>query len=99
MTCRRRSGPRHTTQEHLSEVLVEYPHHPLAGKRIAVVRSVVHAGLVHLVIEGQDGCRTLLPAWMTSAQAAALPMVETPQLSLPVLRELRDLIRTHCLAK
>ena len=57
------------------------------------VRRFVHAGVVHFVVDGADGCRILLPAWMTEARAAALPMVDIPRLSLSALRDLRDLIR------
>ena len=37
-------------------------HHPLAGQRVAVVRRKRHQGEPHLVIEGPDGGRQLLPA-------------------------------------
>lgn len=90
--CRRRSGLRHTAQEHLFEVVVQYPHHPRAGERVMVLRRVLHGARVHYVIEQPDGCRVLLPAWMTETSAAAMPMVEVPRLSLDALRELRGLI-------
>src|SRR5271155_2061533 len=96
MTFRIRSGQRHTTREHLYEVVVEYPHHPLAGRRIPVVRRCLHAGLVHFVVDGPDGCRALLPAWMTESHAATLPIVAIPRLSLSVFSALRDLVRAHC---
>ena len=91
-TCRRRTGLRHTAQEHLFEVVVQYPHHPRAGERVMVFRRVLHGARVHFVIEQPDGCRVLLPAWMTETSAAAMPMVEVPRLSLDALRELRGLI-------
>ena len=91
-TCRRRTGLRHTAQEHLFEVVVQYPHHPRAGERVMVLRRVLHGARVHFVIEQPDGCRVLLPAWMTETSAAAMPMVEVPRLSLDALRELRGLI-------
>ncbi len=47
----------------------------------------VGAGVVHFVVDGADGCRTLLPAWMTEARAAALPMADIPRLSLSALRD------------
>jgi hypothetical protein len=31
------------------------------------------------VIEQPDGCRVLLPAWMTESSAAILPMVAVPR--------------------
>ncbi len=92
--CRRQSGQRHTTQEQPFEVIVEYPFHPLYGKRIIVNRRTVHGGLVHFASEGPDGCRALLPAWMTEPGAAALSVVEMPRLSLDALRELSSLVRT-----
>ena len=86
------AGLRHTAQEHLFEVVVQYPHHPRAGERVMVLRRVLHGARVHFVIEQPDGCRVLLPAWMTETSAAAMPMVEVPRLSLDALRELRGLI-------
>ncbi|MFG3591486.1 hypothetical protein [Bradyrhizobium sp. RDI18] len=47
---------------------------------------------MQFLIEQSDGCRVLLPAWMTESHAASLPTVEVPRLSLDSLRELRDLI-------
>jgi hypothetical protein len=90
--CRRRTGPRHTAQEQPFEVVIQYPHHPRASERVLVLRRVIHGARVHFVIEQPDGCRVLLPAWMTETYAAALPMVQVPRLSLVSLRELRSLI-------
>lgn len=86
------SSRRHTTQEHPFEVVIQYPHHPRAGERVIVFRRVIHGAREHFVIEESDGCRVLLPAWMTESHAASLPTVEVPQLSLDSLRELRSLI-------
>src|SRR6266403_1203211 len=86
-------GPRHTAQEQPFEAVVRYPHHPLVGQRIIIIRRVIYAGLVHFVIEGPDECRVLLPAWMTETFAATLPMVEVPRPSLDALRALCDLLR------
>jgi hypothetical protein len=44
------------------------------------------------MIEQPDGCRVLLPAWMTESWAASLPTVEVPRLSMDSLRELRALV-------
>ena len=85
-------GPRHTTQEHPFEVVIHYPHHPPAGECVVAFRRVVHGGRVHFAIEQTNGCRVLLPAWMTKSGAAALPMVEFPRLTLASLRELRGLV-------
>src|SRR5437763_17055170 len=92
MISRRRTGLRHSTQEHPFEVVVHYPHHPRAGERILAFRRLLHGGRLHFAIEQPDGCRVLLPAWMTKSCAAALPMVELPRLSLNSLRELRGLV-------
>ena len=61
-------------------------------ERITAIRRVKHAGLVHFVIEGPDGCRALLPAWMTETLAATLPIVDVPRLSLDALRALRGIV-------
>src|SRR6266853_4498159 len=87
--------PRHTTQEHPFEVVVHYPHHPRAGESVLAYRRLTHGGGLHFVIEQPDGCRVLLPAWMTEIGAAALPIVEVPRLSLDSLRELRCLIKAQ----
>jgi hypothetical protein len=92
MTFRRRTSLRHTTHKHPFEVVIQYPHHPRAGECVIVFRRVIHGARVHFVIEQSDGCRALLPAWMTESHAASLPTVEVPRLSLDSLRELRDLI-------
>lgn len=89
---RRATGPRHTTQEHPFEVVIHYPHHPRAGECVVAFRRVIHGGRLHYAIEQTNGCRVLLPAWMTESGAAALPMVEVPRLSLASLRELRGLV-------
>jgi hypothetical protein len=77
MICPRRSDPRHTAQKQQFDVLIHYPHHPCAGEKVFVVRTVQHAGTVHFVIDLADGTRGLLPEWMTEPSAANLPLVET----------------------
>lgn len=86
------SGPRHTAHEQPFEVVIRYPHHPRAGECVVAYRRVVHAGRIHFVIEQPDGCRVLLPAWMSESWAATLPTIEVPRLSLDALRELRGLV-------
>jgi len=88
----RRTGPRHTTQEHPFEIVIHYPHHPRAGERVLAFRRVVHGDRLHFSTEQTNGCRVLVPAWMTENGAAALPMVEVPRLPLASLRELRSLV-------
>src|ERR1700676_1418457 len=95
---RRVTGPRHTTQEHPFEVVIHYPHHPRAGECVVAFRRLVHGSRLHFVIEQPDGCRVLLPAWMTESSAATLPMVAVPRLSLDSLRELRGLIHAQRLS-
>ncbi len=90
--CRRRTTTRHTTQEHPFEVVIHYPHHPRAGECVVAFRRVVHGGRLHFAIEQTNGCRVLVPAWMTESGAAALPMVKAPRLSLASLRELRGIV-------
>src|SRR5208337_763559 len=53
---------------------------------------LVHAGDAHFVVELPNGVRLLLPAWMTEVEAAALPMMAAPRLTLACLRELRGLV-------
>src|ERR1700674_5958491 len=90
--CHPATSTRHTTQEHPFEVVIHYPHHPRAGECVVAFRRVVHGGLIHFVIEQTNGCRVLVPAWMTESGAAALTMVEAPRLSLASLRELRGIV-------
>src|SRR6202049_3048845 len=90
--CHPATSTRHTTQEHPFEVVIHYPHHPRAGECVVAFRRVVHGGLIHFAIEQTNGCRVLVPAWMTGSGAAALPMVEAPRLSLASLRELRGIV-------
>ena len=67
-----------------------YPHHPHAGERLTVVRRLAYAGDAHFVVELPDGVRLMLPAWMTEAYAATLPMMAAPRLSLACLRSCAD---------
>jgi hypothetical protein len=86
------SDLRHTAQKQQFDVLIHYPHHPCAGEKVFVVRTVQHAGTVHFVIDLADGTRGLLPEWMTEPSAASLPLVETATLSLSALRAVRATI-------
>ena len=86
------TSSRHSTQEHPFEVVIHYPHHPRAGECVLAFRRLIHGSRLHFVIEQPDGCRVLLPAWMTENSAATLPMVAAPRVSLDALRELRGLI-------
>jgi hypothetical protein len=92
MSCPYRSDPQHTAQKQQFDVLIHYPHHPYAGERVLVVRTVQHAGAVHFVIDLADGTRGLLPEWMSEPSAANLPLVETATLSLSALRDVRATI-------
>jgi hypothetical protein len=92
MFCPFRLDSRHTAQKQQFDVWIHYPHHPGAGERAFVVRTVQHAGAVHFVIDLADGTRGLLPEWMTEPSAANLPLVETATLSLSALRALRATI-------
>jgi len=89
------SGSRHTAQTQPFEVVVRYPHHPLAGERIPVIRCLKYANVPHFVVQGPDGCSALLPVWMTERYAASLPLVETPRLSIDALRALSCLINAQ----
>jgi hypothetical protein len=90
--CPRRSGPRHSARKQLLDVLIPYPHHPRVGERLTVVRTMRHAGILHLVVDAADGTRGLLPEWMTEPNAASLPLVETPTLPVAALQALRATI-------
>jgi len=92
MPFQRSSGLRHTAQEQQFDVQIYYPHHPQAGERIAVERTVQHAGQLHFTIDLPDGARGLLPAWMTEPGAASCPLVDLPKLPIATLQALRLLI-------
>src|SRR6185437_4989316 len=91
-TSRYLSRRRHTAQEQPFDVLIQYPQHPRAGERVAVVRRLHHGGSVHFVIEQPDGTRALLPAWMTEPWAAQLAIIEMPRMTLEALYTLRSAI-------
>src|SRR5215471_3858271 len=86
------SRRRHTAQEQPFEVLIQYPEHPRAGERVAVVRQLHYGGSVHFVIEQPDGMRALLPAWMTEPWASQVTITDTPRLTLEALYALRSAI-------
>jgi hypothetical protein len=73
-------------------VVVRYPHHPFAGKRISVIRYLTYADRPHFVVEGPDNGRLLLPAWMTETAAGVFATVAVPRLSMDALMALRRLI-------
>ena len=83
---------RDTALDQQFDVQIQYPHHPRAGQRVAVVRSVQHGGQRHFTVDFPDGTRGLLPAWMTEPGAARFPLVDLPKLPITTLRELRVLI-------
>jgi len=85
-------APSHTAQKQAFEVMVRYPHHPLAGKTITAARRVTYGGASHFHVCGPDHHGLLLPGWMTEPSAAALPVVDMPRLPLDALRALRGLI-------
>ena len=91
-SCQFQSGLRHTAHEQPFEVVIRYPHHPRAGECVIAYRRVVHADQLHYVIEDPDGCRLLLPAWMSETFAADMPTVEAPRLRPDALRALRSLV-------
>lgn len=79
--------------------MVNYPHHPLAGQRICVIRTVKYADIPHFVVQGPDNCRALLPAWMAESHAAALPFVDgAPRLSIDALQTLCRLVAAQPLS-
>jgi hypothetical protein len=83
----------HLDRGHVERVRVTAPHHPLAGQLVRVVRRKRYDGAAHLVIEGSDGGRQLLPARHaepagTIPSAAAKPLRFTPG----ALRALADLV-------
>jgi hypothetical protein len=79
-------------------VLIHYPHHPLAGKRVIVLREVYHADRLHFVIDSADGTRELLPQWMTEPGSANLRQVEVAVLPFAALRDLRATIDSAVLS-
>src|SRR3954463_658025 len=73
----------HLDPGHVERVRITAPHHPLAGRLVRVVRRKRYEGTAHLVIEGPDGGRQLLPARHaepadTVPTAAAEPLRFTP---------------------
>ena len=68
---------RHAALEQPFEIVVRYPHHPFAGKRITVVRSRTYAHQSYFVVDAPDNYRILLLAWMTEPWAATLPLLES----------------------
>ena len=86
---------RHAALEQPFEIVVRYPHHPFAGKRITVVRSRTYAHQSHFVVDAPDNYRILLLAWTTEPWAATMPLLEVPRLSIDALRAFSHLIDAH----
>ena len=65
-------------------------------QRNAVGRATSHCSCLILAVIGQpDGCRLLLPAWMTESWATALPTVDVPRLK-PLSRAAAPMIASEC---
>jgi hypothetical protein len=76
-----------------AEVTIIYPHHPLAGTKLRVVRWTRLEGIVHLVLELVDGSRGCLPAGWTDAFGGETGQQGTvPAFSASGLRQLARLI-------
>src|SRR5262245_13142040 len=74
------------------EVVVSYPFHPLVGKSVLVVGDKEHASIRHLIIQGPDGAKILLPEWMASPDAGAIRIVSHLRLCMNRLIQLRAFV-------
>jgi Family of unknown function (DUF5372) len=74
-------------------VTVRYPFHPLVGQSVLIIGITEHGGARHLIIrKPDDGAKSLIPEWMTFAEAGAIRIMFCPRLSVDRLLELRALI-------
>ena len=76
----------------MQDVTVRYPFHPLTGQSFVALGRYEHYGALHVLVRGMAGATYLLPAWMTTAAAGAVEVVEIPRLSVDRLLALRELL-------
>src|SRR5687767_3282539 len=72
--------------------MVEYPWHPLRGKRLRLVRRTGHRGRDSVHVETRSGASSELPAWMCSASACASMTLGPPLVRVGALNELRAVL-------
>lgn len=92
MTCRSRSGRRHSPHKRAFETAIHYRYHPRCGERVLVVGCRHHGGEAYFILEQPDGSRALIPAWMANPQAVELETVAVPRIGLAALNDLRRLL-------
>ncbi len=92
-----RTARRHNAHVQPGVVTVHYPHHPLAGRSVAVVRwrRSADGTLVH--VTGPDGGVLGIPEWMTRPASAVAPLRKFPRLSVGALSDAHTLVN-DCLS-
>ncbi len=73
-------------------VTIEYPWHPLHGKRVPLLRRVGRGTEEFVHVEARRGVSRELPAWMCDASACAAISKGTPRVTIEALNELRDVL-------
>jgi hypothetical protein len=72
--------------------MVRYPFHPLVGQSVLIIGTTEHGGGRQLIIRKPDGAKSLIPEWMTFAEAGAIRIMSCPRLSVDSLLQLRAFI-------
>jgi len=73
-------------------VTIFYRFHPLGGKRAVKLGHRSHRGEPMLMVADEDGCRFVIPCWMTDPDAAEWTVRDVPRLSRAALSELQGLV-------
>jgi hypothetical protein len=73
-------------------VTVRYPFHPLVGQSVLIIGMTEYGRARQLIIRKPDGAKSLIPEWMTFAEAGAIRIMSCPRLSIDGLLELRAFI-------
>jgi len=85
--------PRHSTYRS-QFVVIEYPWHPLHGKRLRLVQRGDYRGRDSIRVETPTGPSSELPAWMCSASACASITVGTPVVTIEALQGLSAALKS-----
>ena len=73
-------------------MVIEYPWHPLHGKKVPLYRRAGRRGQQVVHVEVSDGLSRELPAWMFDAVACGRMTLGPPQASIAALNALSEVL-------
>lgn len=91
------ASAKHSHNTHVS-LTIHYPHHPLFGNTVTVVRRCRSFGLHQVQVILPSGYQLLIPDWMLDEEhCRGMKIVERPTVAVPALLALRSLLQVQAL--